>query len=248
MTSSSLDSISQLHILFIRHGETQDNIDRLLQGHRDTTLTPKGHYEAQTLAEKLRNQPIDIIYHSPLTRIIQTIAPILVEHPDVPIVADADLKGQALGLLEGGSYNSIDMNNPRSADGQPGVELFDDFVRRLKRVFGRIVAAEAARTGIKDRVVVIATHGVGITSLFKALESSPGCDGFNPRLAVRGPHAWEVRWPDSDDIARLVVARPENLPVREGVLDWEGIEGKPFTIEEWGKKEKAIVRQELVIH
>ena len=108
-------------------------------------LRKRATEEAQVLAQKLKDQPIDALYHSPLTRIVQTIQPILSDHPNIPVHADPDLKGQSLGKLEGGSYDTIDMSNPRSADGQPGVELFDDFVRRLKRAFARIVGAEAPK-------------------------------------------------------------------------------------------------------
>ena len=241
MTSTSQPNTGQLHLLFVRHGETQDNIDRVLQGLRDTSLTEKGHEEALVLAEKLRAYHIDAIYHSPLTRIRQTIQPILSDHPDIQVHADPDLVGQSLGELEGGSYDSIDMGNPRSADGQPGVELFDDFVRRLKRVFARIVGVQAPLAGERDRTVVIATHGVGITSIFKMLEATLSCEGFNPKIAVRGSEAFEVRWTDSDDVARLIVAQPADLPVKDRVLDWDQISGHPFLIERWGKKEKAIV-------
>lgn len=239
MTSSPQYSTGQLHLLFVRHGETQDNIDRILQGLRDTSLTEEGHEEAQILAEKLRGHQIHAIYHSPLTRILQTIQPILSDQPNAQVHADADLKGQALGELEGGSYDTVDMSNPRSADGQPGVEDFDDFVKRLKRAFARIVGAEAPQVEERDRTVLIATHGVGITSLFKTLEATPSCQDFNPKLAIRGPHAFEVRYTDSDDIARLVVLQPASLPIKQGSLDWSMISGQPFLIEHWGKEEKA---------
>ncbi|KAK4943719.1 hypothetical protein LTR10_016816 [Elasticomyces elasticus] len=232
MASTSQPSGGHLHFLFVRHGETQDNIERILQGWHDTRLTEKGQREAQVLAEKLRTQHIDAIYHSPLTRIIQTIEPFLPGRHNVQRYADPDLRGQGLGELEGGSYDLVDMSNPRSADGQPGVELFDDYVRRTKRAFARIVGAEAPQTGHKDRTVVIATHG--------CLEKTPSCDGFNPKFAVRGPNAYEVRWTDSDDVARMVVSEPAKLPMKDGVLDWSSISGQPFLIEQWGKKEKAI--------
>ncbi|KAL6251604.1 hypothetical protein RBB50_001814 [Rhinocladiella similis] len=240
MEQADQHSGGQLHLLFIRHGETQDNLDRILQGHRDTSLTEKGLREARILAAKLQTQQIDVVYFSPLIRIVQTIQPILSERPRVQKYADPDLKGQALGQLEGGSYEMVDMSNPRDADGQPGVELFDDFVRRLKRVFARIVGAEGPQVGRRHRTVIVATHGVGITSLFKCLESSPSCDGFNPKLATRSPNAFEVRWTDSDDVAHLIIPEPATLPISDGALDWERLSGQPFLIESWGKKEKAI--------
>jgi broad specificity phosphatase PhoE len=240
MSSSADTRTGELILLFVRHGETQDNIDRILQGLRDTSLTNKGLREAEILAAKLQTQRIDAVYHSPLIRIVQTIKPILAGRSDIPVHADRNLTGQALGGLEGGSYDRVDMSNPRSADGRDGVELFDDFVRRLMKVLAEIVAVEARQVGQQDRTVLIATHGVGITSMFKALEASPSCEGFNPKVAVRGPNAYEVRWTDSDDVAKIVVARPRELSVSDGALNWSAISEQPFVIERWGKKEKAL--------
>ena len=230
----------RLRLLFVRHGETQDNIDKILQGHRDTSLTEKGVREAQVLGEKLEDQHIDAVYYSPLHRMVQTVEPILKTHPNIPTIrTDSDLKGQKLGELEGGSYDLVEFGNPRSADPKPGVEAFDDFVSRLKRSLGRIIVEEAPLVKDNDRVVIIATHGVCVTSIFKFLDNTPPCAGFNPQLAVRGPEAYEVRYTDSDDVAELVVERPTDLPITDGVLDWPRISGKPFFIESWGKRDKA---------
>ena len=265
-----------LQIIFIRHGETDDNITRTLQGHRDTSLTELGQSQAATLTTKLLSQypasAITAIYHSPLLRIRQTIAPLLAEldgrgvdaaeqYVDlqgrgevkgVKVVSDADWKGQALGKLEGGSYDSIDMGNPRSADGGEGVEAFDVFVERVRGAFGRCLAAELKRLKGDEaggkKVLVVATHGVGITSLFKVLEGSlqpeEGKEGYEwRRVARRGDGAYEVRWTDSDDIASLVLEQPEELAVGEEAVQWGKVKGEPFLIEYWGKKEKADVKQ-----
>ncbi|KAF2488131.1 phosphoglycerate mutase [Neohortaea acidophila] len=234
----------KLNLLFVRHGETQDNIDKVLQGWRDTDLTENGHNDAQTVAGKVKGQPIDAVYHSPLKRIKQTIAPILKDHPDAPTTEDPDLRGQGMGELEGGSYDLVDMSNPRSANGKPGVELFDDFLRRLLRAMARIVGTQAPKVGGGgggERTVVVATHGVCITSIFKCLEGTPQCEGFfSHELASRGPEAYEVRYPDSTDVAKLVVEDVAGLPIKDGVLDWEGIKGTPFVIERWGRKESKL--------
>ncbi|KPI41587.1 uncharacterized protein AB675_9355 [Cyphellophora attinorum] len=259
---------SAFKILFIRHGETDDNVNHPNPpGWRDTSLTPRGHDQAATLTALLLNKyplsRISTIYHSPLLRIRQTIAPLLnhisgstADQQAISIISDADLRGQGLGVLEGGSYDSIDMSNPRSADGQEGVEDFDVFVERLRTCFGRIMGREISRRKSSDRdandpgrrdVVVIATHGVGITSLFAMLEGSltPNTRGLEwRRVASRGPEAYKVRWTDSDDIACLSVQGLDDLPIveddKEAVLAWDKVKGEPFVIEVWGKKEKAI--------
>lgn len=245
-----------LTLLFIRHGETEDNLTKTLQGFRDTSLTDNGHAQARVLATRLLEQYPNpsIIYHSPLIRIKQTIAPILEQRPNVPTVADPDLRGQCLGKLEGGSYDLVDMSNPRSADGGEGVERFDAFVGRLRRALGRIVGKEVKELKgrgdrSEDRVVVIATHGVGITSLFYMLDgtlqpaegSEEARNGGWGAVGKRGPEAYPVRWTDSDDVAKVVVESPDQLPVgQDGSLAWDKIQGQPFEIVVWGKKEKAL--------
>ncbi|KAF7185445.1 Broad-specificity phosphatase [Pseudocercospora fuligena] len=246
-SQTSSQSGAKLNLLFIRHGETQDNIDRILQGHRDTSLTPKGIEEAKVLAQNLKSDKIHIIYHSPLTRMLQTIEPILSSRPDLEHISDPDLRGQSLGTLEGESYDKLNMSSPRSAEEQfpdVGVELFDDFVKRLKKSLGNIIGIEALKLSSdqKERTVVIATHGVCITSLFRVLLNREPCDGFNGMLAEQGPEAYEVRWTDSDDVARVEVRGVETLPITNGELEWEKLEGvdpKRVWIERWGKREKA---------
>ena len=168
----------QLRLLFVRHGETQDNVDKILQGWRDTSLSENGHRDAQTVAGKIKDQRIDAVYHSPLIRMVQTIDPVINDHPDAPVKPDPDLRSQCMGELEGGSYDLVDMSNPRSANGKPGVEPFDDFLRRLLRAMARIIGVEAPQVANQDRAVVLATHGVCITSIFKCLEGTPQCEGF----------------------------------------------------------------------
>ncbi|EME87572.1 uncharacterized protein MYCFIDRAFT_75414 [Pseudocercospora fijiensis CIRAD86] len=248
-SQTSSDSGAKLNLLFIRHGETQDNIDRILQGHRDTSLTTKGLEEAKVLAQNLEAEEIDIIYHSPLTRMLQTIEPILSSRPNLEHIPDPDLRGQSLGTLEGQSYDKLNMSSPRSAEEQfpnVGVERFEDFVKRLKKSLGKIIGIEALKMLSSDRkgrrTVAIATHGVCITSFFRALLNREPCDGFNGVLAEQGPEAYEVRWTDSDDVARVEVRGVETLPIRNGELEWEkleGVEPRRFFIERWGKREKA---------
>ena len=203
---------------------------RVLQGHRDTSLTEKGLGEAQVLARNLEGQHIDAIYHSPLKRITQTIDPILKSRSVPAIYTNPNLKGQGLGELEGLTYDKVDFVNPRDADVQPGVEKFDDFVGRLKDVTGRIIAIEAPKVGDEDRVVLVASHGVCITSIFKVLEDTEPCNGFAPPVAARGPKAYEVRWTDSDDVAKMIVKDPSKLPISGESLQWDKIEGKPFFV------------------
>jgi broad specificity phosphatase PhoE len=59
-------------IFLVRHGMTAYNEEDILQGRIDLPLSDKGKKETESLSEKLKNEHLDIIFHSPLKRAIQT--------------------------------------------------------------------------------------------------------------------------------------------------------------------------------
>jgi broad specificity phosphatase PhoE len=62
----------QKTIYLTRHGSTAYNDDDLLQGLIDIKLSKRGIRESEQLAEHLKNEAVDVIFHSPLTRARQT--------------------------------------------------------------------------------------------------------------------------------------------------------------------------------
>lgn len=56
----------------MRHGETEWNVEGRWQGHADSPLTPRGHQQAQSLAESLRDEPLAAVFSSDLDRAAQT--------------------------------------------------------------------------------------------------------------------------------------------------------------------------------
>ena len=81
-------------VLFIRHGETDWNRIKRIQGHIDIPLSTSGIEQAHKLAERLAGEAkqgarLDAIYSSDLTRAQQTAQPI------------ADVLGMSLQLREG---------------------------------------------------------------------------------------------------------------------------------------------------
>ena len=63
-----------LRIYLARHGQDQDNIRGILNGHRNEPLTPLGQNQAKELATRIKEEKIKIdkIYSSPLDRTTQT--------------------------------------------------------------------------------------------------------------------------------------------------------------------------------
>lgn len=63
-----------LKIYIARHGQNLDNLNGILNGHRDEPLTEKGTEQAHEVADKIKESKInfDFIYSSPLMRAFDT--------------------------------------------------------------------------------------------------------------------------------------------------------------------------------
>ncbi len=90
-----------MHLLLIRHGETDWNIDGRLQGHTDIALNATGITQAENLATRMAlEEKIDALYTSPLAR-ARVTAEIVARHTRTTAQCDDRLKEKRLGDLEG---------------------------------------------------------------------------------------------------------------------------------------------------
>ncbi|MYA28097.1 MAG: 2,3-bisphosphoglycerate-dependent phosphoglycerate mutase, partial [Nitrospira sp. SB0666_bin_27] len=65
------------HVVLIRHGESQWNLENRFTGWVDVPLSPKGEQEAREAGEKLRTFRFDHAFTSVLTRAIKTLEIVL---------------------------------------------------------------------------------------------------------------------------------------------------------------------------
>ncbi|KAI8878086.1 phosphoglycerate mutase-like protein [Backusella circina FSU 941] len=74
-----------LSVTLVRHGNTDANNERWLQGQFDTCLNKTGLNQAKLCGERLKTESYDHIYCSDLYRCKQTAASILSHHPSLSI-------------------------------------------------------------------------------------------------------------------------------------------------------------------
>ena len=165
-------------ILLSRHGETDWNAERRIQGSTDTLLNPRGEEQARLLAGRLAAMQFTAIYASDYKRALRTAEFAHVKHPGVPLITAPELRERNWGSLEGLRWDDIMRDRPDVAEGitsgdpdyalPGGGESRAQVLRRATSLFIRIVKEHPAET------VAVFTHGgVCATVLKHALGVAP---------------------------------------------------------------------------
>ena len=89
-----------MDIYLIRHGETDYNREKRLQGETDIPLNSRGIELAQMTAQGMKGLHFDRVYTSPLVRAVKT-AEIIRGDRDIPIIPTDGLKEISFGDYEG---------------------------------------------------------------------------------------------------------------------------------------------------
>lgn len=173
------------HVLAIRHGETDWNRAKRIQGHTDIGLSELGLGQAHSLGLALREQAVDAVYSSDLLRARQTAQAVLDHGPQVkaPLRLEPLLRERSFGIFEGLTWEQIKARWPdqserwrsRDADfGAEGGETLGDFYQRSIAALTQIAAAHPGQT------IVIVTHGGVLDCLYRAAT----------RLSLQAPRSW----------------------------------------------------------
>lgn len=94
-------------IAFVRHGEADNNVKRLLVGrHIESNLTERGIQQVKDTGQHLRKLKIDKVYVSPVTRAVES-AKIICKINDLQYQTDERLYEIELGDLVGMNYDEV---------------------------------------------------------------------------------------------------------------------------------------------
>lgn len=89
-----------MRLILIRHGQTQSNVDHLLDtAYPGAPLTDEGHEQASALPAAIAHEEIDALFASTLTRAQQTAAP-LAEVRGLPLTVVDGVQEIAAGVEE----------------------------------------------------------------------------------------------------------------------------------------------------
>jgi probable phosphoglycerate mutase len=165
-----------LDILLIRHGETDWNVDKRLQGHIDIPLNAEGLRQAAALGRVLENEPLDAIYASDLQRARDT-AQAVATLQGRAVQIDPALRERCYGGFEGLQHHDIEQRYPEDFAAWKSRELDarypagERIAETMREFSGRAVGAVSAivREGVADghRKIAIVTHGGVLECIYR---------------------------------------------------------------------------------
>ncbi|MCR5798047.1 MAG: histidine phosphatase family protein [Eubacterium sp.] len=164
-------------LYIMRHGETDWNKERKLQGRTDVALNEKGREMAREARERYKDVKFDICFCSPLVRARET-AEILLEGTGVPIVFDKRLLEMKFGIYEGvnGGYddpecpvNVLFRSPEKYKTPVEGGESLDELFART----GEFLREEVEPRIAKNENVLIVAHGALNCSIICQVKDIP---------------------------------------------------------------------------
>lgn len=161
-------------IIIVRHGETQYNVDRRMQGWTNIPLNKTGKEQAKKLADRLKSETITAIYTSDQRRAYLT-ASYIAKSLSLTPKKRKNIREIKMGIFEGWQWDSTE--NPTMA------KLWQDRELALKRgdIYWDAEGTESTKS-LRDRVnkfidnierkhqndsIVIVSHGATLNRLLE---------------------------------------------------------------------------------
>jgi probable phosphoglycerate mutase len=162
--SPSADRLRDTTFYLVRHGETDYNRDDIIQGGGiDSALNATGRLQSEALAHRLKDEPLDVVYASPMQRTMETADIVAAPHGSIARKRLDALREMMWGVFEGqGPSEERDAkldaikadwrrgNIERAIDGGESIQ---DVQIRAQDAINHLLAHEAGKT------VLVVTHG-----------------------------------------------------------------------------------------
>ncbi|MDD2885006.1 MAG: histidine phosphatase family protein [Dechloromonas sp.] len=193
-------------LCLIRHGETEWNAERRIQGQIDIALNTTGLLQAEAAGRWLRNSGIEAIYASDLKRAWMT-AQAIGRHLALQPVSTPALRERRYGIFEGLTYAEAASRFPAGYAAFEGRNADYDFEQgeSLKAMYDRVTkqlqALVAAHPG---QVLAVVVHG-GVLDVVNRF--------------VRG----------------LPLEMPRDFLIPNAGLNWISTVDGQWTVESWGE-------------
>ncbi|MCW7549392.1 2,3-diphosphoglycerate-dependent phosphoglycerate mutase GpmB [Photorhabdus sp. APURE] len=164
-----------LQVYLVRHGESEWNAARRIQGQSDSPLTEAGEHQARLVAQRVKSESITHIITSDLGRTRRT-AEIIAEVCGCEIILEPRLRELNMGVLERRNIDSLTSEEEtwrkKVLDGTPGGripegESMDELAMRMR------AALESCRNLPDGSRPLLVSHGIALGCLVSTILGLP---------------------------------------------------------------------------
>ncbi len=166
-----------MKLYLIRHGQTDWNRARRLQGRSDVPLNEWGRKVAELTREGLQDVQFDMAFTSPLSRAKET-AEMILQGRDIPILEEPRMIEVNFGGYEGKSFDLDDENlqyffsKPECYRSVDGSEPMQAIMERIGEFYEELIA----NPEYQDSTILISTHGAALSALLCHIKGWPVSD------------------------------------------------------------------------
>jgi len=159
-----------LHLMLVRHGETDWNAQRRYQGQSDVPLSALGRRQAELIAERLAGLKIDAVYASDLKRALET-AQVIAEKNGLEVLPEPRLRELKFGVLEGLTFDEAQVQYPQMIAAwlddfnrpPEGAETIDLFTARILSLMDDLKEKH------DEQVVLLVAHGGSLSEILRVI-------------------------------------------------------------------------------
>jgi probable phosphoglycerate mutase len=190
---------------FVRHGETDWNVELRMQGQIDLALNARGEKQALAVGRYFAGRHAAAIYSSDLVRARQTAQP-AADALLLPLILMTELRERHFGRCEGLTFDEIKTKYPDDAAAiisrdpdyvSPGGESRHQHKKRILECVARLATRHRAET------VVLVTHGGVLDVIYRHVFGLPS-------------------------------SAPRDYPIPNAGINWVTIGADGWKIDEWG--------------
>jgi len=172
--------LTTLHL--IRHGQTDWNLERRIQGQTDSTLSDDGRAQAASIANELSSHPFAAAYSSSSVRARDTATAIL-RHHAIELQLRDEMREILLGAWEGRLYQDVKEQDPinhgyfaedPSRFALDGAETFYQVQARAMALVNDLVQQHPGEQ------VLLVSHGIWIKTILTHIEQRPMKNFWRP--------------------------------------------------------------------
>lgn len=168
-----------MKLYIVRHGQTDGNVYKIMDGIRDIDLNNNGIEQAKITKENLKDVNFDLVICSPLSRTKHTME--IITDNKFPIIYDDRIKERDCGEFTGKGFDSLDRNLYWNYNDKTVYERAESINHLFNRVFTFL---DEIKEKYKNKTVLLVTHE-GVTKAINCYFNGIPKDGNLQTLGLK---------------------------------------------------------------